>query len=126
MEKYSEQRLGEKVVLITGAASGIGRAAAIRLAQEGARVVVNDINQAKIDETVQAIKAFGGEALGYLADVTKKTEVDAMVEAVYETFGRINILFANAGIADYADFVRMKEDFFKLYRRKKSELCSCI
>jgi len=112
MEKYSEQRLGEKVVLITGAASGIGRAAAIRLAQEGARVVVNDINQAKIDETVQAIKAFGGEALGYLADVTKKTEVDAMVEAVYETFGRINILFANAGIADYADFVRMKEDFF--------------
>jgi NAD(P)-dependent dehydrogenase (short-subunit alcohol dehydrogenase family) len=112
MEGFSEQRLKEKVALITGAASGIGRASAIRLAKEGAKIIVNDINQANIDEAVKTIKAFGGEAFGYLADITKKAEVDAMVEAAIQKYGRIDILFANAGIADYADFVRMKEDFF--------------
>jgi len=112
IEKYSEQRLKEKVVLITGAASGIGKATAIRLAQEGAKVIVNDINQERIDETVNTIKAFGGETFGYLADVTDKAQVDRMIEAAHEQYGRIDVLFANAGIADYADFVRMKESFF--------------
>ena len=112
MEEYSEQRLKDKVVLITGAGSGIGKATAIRMAKEGAKIIINDINQQRIDETVDAIKAFGGEAFGYLADVTNKAQVDQMVEAAHEQFGRINVLFANAGIADYADFIRMKESFF--------------
>ncbi len=112
MQEYPEQRLKNKVILITGAASGIGRASAIRMAKEGATIIVNDINQANIDETVKTIKAFGGEAFGYLADVTKKDQVDAMIEAVHEKYGRIDVLFANAGIADYSKFIRMKEEFW--------------
>jgi NAD(P)-dependent dehydrogenase (short-subunit alcohol dehydrogenase family) len=112
MEEYSEQRLKDKVILITGAGSGIGKATAIRMAKEGAKIIVNDINQQKIDETINTIKAFGGEAFGYLANVTNKAQVDQMVEAAHEQYGRIDVLFANAGVADYADFVRMKESFF--------------
>ncbi|MHA1652081.1 MAG: SDR family NAD(P)-dependent oxidoreductase [Candidatus Helarchaeota archaeon] len=112
MEEYPEQRLKDKVILITGAGSGIGKASAIRMAKEGAKIIVNDIDQEKIDEVVNIIKGFGGEAFGYRADVTKKEEVVAMVEAAHEKYGRIDVLFANAGIADYAKFVRMKESFW--------------
>ncbi|HUY01492.1 MAG TPA: SDR family oxidoreductase [Candidatus Deferrimicrobium sp.] len=113
MEEYPEQRLKSKVILITGAGSGIGRASAIRMAKEGAKILVNDIDQGKINEVVNTIKSFRGEALGYLADVTKKAEVEAMVEQAHEKFGKIDILFANAGIgADYVKITRMKEEFW--------------
>ncbi|MHA1428666.1 MAG: SDR family NAD(P)-dependent oxidoreductase, partial [Candidatus Helarchaeota archaeon] len=77
MDEFPEQRLKDKVILITGGASGIGRASAIRMAKEGASVIVNDIDQAKIDEVVNIIHGFGGEAIGYLADVTKKDQITA-------------------------------------------------
>ncbi|MHA1131949.1 MAG: SDR family NAD(P)-dependent oxidoreductase [Candidatus Helarchaeota archaeon] len=112
MDEFPEQRLKDKVILITGGASGIGRASAIRMAKEGASVIVNDIDQAKIDEVVNIIHGFGGEAIGYLADVTKKDQITAMVEAIHEKYGRIDVLFANAGIGDHIPFLRTKESFW--------------
>lgn len=112
MDEYSEQRLKDEIILITGAGSGIGSASAIRLAKEGAKIIVNDINQENIDAVVKSIQGFGGSAMGYLADVSNKQQVDTMVDTVYEKYNRIDVLFANAGIADYAKFVRMKEAFW--------------
>ena len=112
MEQYPEQRLKNKVILITGAGSGIGRASAIRMAKEGATIIVNDVEQAKIDAVVNSIKEFGGDASGYLADVTKKDQIDAMVGALHEKYNKIDVLFANAGIGDHIPFLRTKESFW--------------
>ncbi len=112
MNEYSEQRLKDKVILITGGASGIGRASAIRMAKEGATIVVSDINQEKIDAVVKFIEDFGGIASGILCDVTKKDQITAMVDAIHEKYGRIDVLFANAGIGDHIPFLRTKEKFW--------------
>lgn len=112
MDEYKEQRLKDKVILITGGASGIGRASAIRMAKEGAKIIINDIDQEKIDETVSLIKNFGGNALGFKADVTNKEQITKMVDDIHEIYGKINVLFANAGISDYAKFIKMKESFW--------------
>ena len=99
-----------KVALVTGAGSGIGRAAAQIFAREGAKVAAADVNQASAEETVGLIRAAGGEAFGLQADVSKAAEVEAMVAAVVETFGRLDCAFNNAGIegalastADYTE-----------------------
>ena len=87
-----------QVALITGASSGIGRATAAALAREGARVGVNYLkNQKGAEETVQAIRQAGGEALAVRADVTRQSEVDALVAAIRKQWGRIDILVNNAG-----------------------------
>ncbi len=88
-----------QTVLITGAGSGIGRAAAETFAQLGARVAVADINQRHADEAVQAIRQAGGTASAFTADVSQRAQVDTMVAAVRQTFGPIHILVNNAGIA---------------------------
>ena len=99
-----------KVALITGAGSGIGRAAARIFVREGAKVAAADVNQASAEETVGMIRAAGGEAFGLQADVSKAAEVEAMVAAVVETYGRLDCAFNNAGIegalastADYTE-----------------------
>ena len=99
-----------KVALVTGAGSGIGRAAAQIFAREGAKVAAADVNQASAEETVGLIRAAGGEAFGLQADVSKAAEVEAMVAAVVETYGRLDCAFNNAGIegalastADYTE-----------------------
>ena len=89
----------DKTVLITGAGSGIGRAAAETFAQLGARVAVADISQRNADEAVQAIRQAGGTASAFTADVSQRAQVDTMVAAVRQTFGPIHILVNNAGIA---------------------------
>jgi NAD(P)-dependent dehydrogenase (short-subunit alcohol dehydrogenase family) len=89
----------EKTVLITGAGSGIGRAAAEMFASQGARVAVADINQRNADETVTAIRQAGGQATAFVSDVSQRAAVDAMVAAVRQTYGAIHILVNNAGIA---------------------------
>ena len=89
----------EKTVLITGAGSGIGRAAAEMFAQQGARVAVADISQRNADATVGAIRQAGGQATAFVADVGQPDRVDAMVTAVRQTYGPIHILVNNAGIA---------------------------
>ena len=87
-----------KIVLITGASSGIGRATAEVMAREGARVGVNYLkNQRGAEEAVEAIRKAGGEALAIRADVTRREEVHALVAAVRKQWGRIDILVNNAG-----------------------------
>ncbi|WP_018756852.1 SDR family NAD(P)-dependent oxidoreductase [Paenibacillus terrigena] len=92
-------RLQDKVTLITGAGSGIGRSTALLFAQEGAAVIVNDVDEVKGQETVSEIIEKGGEALFIQADVTQPEAVLAMVEAAIAEFGRIDVLFNNAGIS---------------------------
>lgn len=87
-----------KVAIVTGAGSGIGRAAAVRLAREGAAVVVADINDAGAAETVAAIEAAGGKAAAVHIDVAKSGEIDRMFAFTDETYGGFDILYNNAGI----------------------------
>ncbi|NQX71616.1 SDR family oxidoreductase [Paenibacillus alba] len=92
-------RLQDRVALITGAGSGIGKSTALLFAQEGATVIVNDLDEIKGKETVSEIKDKGGEALFLHADVTNSEHVKTMVEAAIAEFGRIDVLFNNAGIS---------------------------
>jgi len=105
-------RLKDKVSIITGAAGGIGLATAQKFAAEGAKVVVCDVNQAAIDAAVSGIKADGGEAMGYLVDVTNKAQIAAMVEGVKKQYGRIDVLVNNAGIVMDAQLYKMTDDQF--------------
>ncbi len=92
------RQLQGKSAVITGAASGIGRATALLFAREGAQVVVADINEAGGQVVADTIRAGGGEAIFIRADVTVEADVEHMLALAVETFGRLDILFNNAGI----------------------------
>jgi NAD(P)-dependent dehydrogenase (short-subunit alcohol dehydrogenase family) len=94
------KRLEEKVAIITGAASGMGKAMALLFATEGAKVVVSDINQSGVDAVTKEIEAAGGTALGIVANVGHEEEIQRMVSGTMENFGAIDILVNNAGIMD--------------------------
>ncbi|MFJ7648110.1 3-oxoacyl-[acyl-carrier-protein] reductase [Lysinibacillus sp. NPDC097279] len=105
------RKLEGKVAVVTGASRGIGRAIALKLADEGAKVVVNySGSQAKAEEVVAAIQANGGEALAVQASVSKTEEVTALMDAAVKTFGSLDILVNNAGITRDNLLMRMKED----------------
>lgn len=91
-------RLTSKVALITGAGAGIGRAAVLAFAGEGARVAAVDLDPAAGEETVRLARAAGGEAFFHRADVSRAAEAAEMVEAVVARWGRLDVLFNNAGI----------------------------
>ena len=91
-------RLQNKVAIITGAGSGIGRAAALLIASEGARIVVGDCDEPAAENTVAEIRQAGGEAVASRTDVTRAKEVQTMVEKVVRTLGQIDILFNHAGV----------------------------
>lgn len=100
-----------KVALVTGASRGIGRAIALELARQGAKVAVNYAgSEAKANEVVEEIKNMGGEAFAIQADVSDAKAVEQMVKAVLERFERIDILVNNAGITRDNLLMRMKEE----------------
>jgi len=90
-------RFKDKVVIITGAASGIGKAIAIRLANEGAKVAVLDLNREKAEQSSEIIRSSGGIAIGIAADITKSAEVKAAFAKALADFGKIDILINCAG-----------------------------
>ena len=96
-------RLDEKVSIITGAGGGIGQVAALRFAAEGSRVVVVDYQPGAAEETVRQILAAGGEAVPITVDVSVEAGAKAMVDLAIEKFGRLDVLYNNAGIMPQAD-----------------------
>lgn len=105
--------LDGKTALVTGASRGIGRAVALKLASEGAKVAINFAGStAKAEAVKQEIEANGGEAILVQADVSDAEAVEAMVEKVQEAFGTIDILVNNAGITRDGLLMRMKEEDF--------------
>jgi len=91
-------RLADKVALITGAGMGIGRAAALLFAAEGARIVVGDIDETAAGATVASIEREGGKALAVTGDVAVEADVASMVEAGARQFGALHVLYNNAGV----------------------------
>ena len=90
-------RLSDKVALITGSGSGMGRASAFLFAEEGAKIVVVDIDEGAAQNTVGSIKEKGGDACAIRADVSNAADVAGMIKMAVDTFGRLDILFNNAG-----------------------------
>ncbi|HET9921593.1 MAG TPA: glucose 1-dehydrogenase [Ktedonobacteraceae bacterium] len=93
-----EKRFTNKVVLVTGAAHGIGRAIALRFGDEGAQVVVNDVNEQGAEATAQAIAADGGLSVAVVADVSNKGAVDRLFDDILGRFGTLDVLVNNAGL----------------------------
>ncbi len=92
-------RLQDRIAVITGGASGIGRATAIRFAEEGAHIVVADLNLDRASETVAAVKALGRRAIAVRTDTSVNADCEALAEAAVVEFGRIDVLVAAAGIS---------------------------
>lgn len=95
----SAQSLAGKVALVTGAGSGIGRAASLLFAREGAKVMVSDVNAASCEETLGLVRQAGGTAASMPCDVAKEKEVEALVARTVAEFGRLDCAFNNAGIS---------------------------
>ena len=91
-------QLRDKVALITGAGSGIGKAAALRLAREGARIGALGRTEDELQKTIDEIKAGGGQAIALLADISRPDDMHQAVDRLAERWGRLDIVFANAGI----------------------------
>ena len=103
-------KLKDKVAIVTGSGRGIGRGIALRLAQDGANVVINDINAETANNVVKEVKALGVKSLAIVADVSKGKEVYSMVNKVVEKFGKLDIMVANAGIAGVKPVVEITEE----------------
>jgi len=99
-------RLKDKVAIVTGAATGIGQAIALRLAQEGASVVVDFVGKLNAaDQTEQEITKIGGKTIAIEADVSKPDEVEKLISGAVESFGRLDIIVNNAGVEKKIAFI---------------------
>jgi NAD(P)-dependent dehydrogenase (short-subunit alcohol dehydrogenase family) len=96
-------RLADKVCVITGGGSGMGRVAASMFAAQGAKVVVAEFDANAGEETVRLVKDAGGQAIAVKADVSKEADAQAMIAAAVDTYGRVDVLYNNAGIMPAAD-----------------------
>ena len=96
-------RLQDKVSIITGGASGMGRVAARMFAAEGAQVVVADVTEPAAQSVVDEVSAAGGRAIAVAADVSREADAKRMVDAAVDAFGRVDVLYNNAGIMPEAD-----------------------
>lgn len=99
-----------KVVIVTGSRRGMGRTHVLAFAKAGAKVVVCDISQEECVEVAKEAEKNGGEAIALKCDVTKKQEVDNVVNAAVDKWGRVDVLVNNAGIAQFFPFLEMKEE----------------
>jgi NAD(P)-dependent dehydrogenase (short-subunit alcohol dehydrogenase family) len=108
-------RLQNKVALITGAGSGIGRESALLFARQGAKIVAVDVNDEGAGETVDRIRADGGQAVTAHADVSRAQDCENMIATAEREFSRLDVLFNNAGImlADDGDAVGTEEDVWQ-------------
>ncbi len=106
MTKNTNQRS----IIVTGAGRGIGEAMARGLAETGARLVIADINEASASAVAESIRANKGEAIGVGVDVTQRASVKKMIEAAVAKYGRLDVLFNNAGIAQTRAFLSITED----------------
>ena len=102
--------IADKVVVITGASSGIGASTAKLLARHGARVVLGARRIDRIDAVVKEISAAGGEAVGAAVDVTKRAEVEALIQRAVDSFGRVDVMVNDAGIMPIAPVAALKVD----------------
>ncbi len=103
-------KLADKIALITGAGSGIGRASALLFSKEGAKVVIVDMNTTNGENTAKEIVEQGGEATFIHADISKANEVEGFVNTAIKKYGRLEILFNNAGVASAGDVVSTTEE----------------
>ncbi|MEM3754212.1 MAG: glucose 1-dehydrogenase [Candidatus Bathyarchaeia archaeon] len=103
-------KLSDKVAIVTGGGSGIGRATSILFAKEGAKVVIADISKEKSEETIKYIKNQGGESIFIKTDVSKALDVEKMVKETIKSYGKLNVLVNNAGIHDFGNVLSMNED----------------
>lgn len=106
-------RLKDRVILITGGGTGIGRATAIRVASEGAKVVIGNRSESAGNETVSLIKKAGGTAVFFKTDVTKEEDAEALVHHAVETYGGLHGAFNNAGVE--GDSAMLADDDVKNY-----------
>src|SRR5438309_5945750 len=107
-ETMGTSNIAEKVVVITGASSGLGASTAKLLARHGAKVVLGARRKDRIDAVVQEIAAAGGTAIGFAADVTKRADVEALITGAVDRFGRVDVLVNNAGIMAIAPIQLLK------------------
>jgi len=112
---------------VTGSAQGIGKAIALNLAQGGARIVLTDMREAKLDEAVKEIEAQGGKAIRFVVDVTDREAVKKVFDQVLETWEKIDILVNNAGITRDSLVMRMKvEDWQAVLKTNLDGAFYCI
>jgi NAD(P)-dependent dehydrogenase (short-subunit alcohol dehydrogenase family) len=103
-------RFKDKVVIVTGAGSGIGKATALQFAAEGAKIVAGEIDQVRLDALVAELKASGAEVVGVQGNVAKAEDCKRLVDAAVETFGGLDVLVNNAGIMDHFEPVAEVDD----------------
>ncbi|MGH7596110.1 MAG: 3-oxoacyl-[acyl-carrier-protein] reductase [bacterium] len=103
-------KLQDKIAIVTGGSRGIGKAIALRLAAEGAKVGVTATTQAGADKTVEEIRQNGGQAIGFATDVTDAKQVEALIKGTVEHFGALHILVNNAGITRDNLIMRMSDE----------------